>query len=395
MPNRLKVFVVAGEPSGDRLGASLIKGLKTNQDIDLRGVGGPLMEHAGLTSLFPMDQLAIMGLMEILPKIPMLLRRIRQTAEAALNFRPDVLVTIDSPDFCMRVAKRVRKVWPDVKVVHYVAPSVWAWRPERAAKMAQHVDHVLALLPFEPPYMIDAGMSCDFVGHPITEQTQPSQSQIEIFKSNFPTKKLIAILPGSRRGEVKRMLPIYREALVILKEMDANLHAIIPTVRGSQKDVKLLTQNWPIPITYIEQSTSGDWDHKKQTAIAAAQGALVTSGTVSLEVAAANCPQIVAYQANSATTKMIKQMAQIDTASLINILTQSGAVPEYLFEDATPENIAGGLAALLGPTSKAADQKILSAQAMALLRPPEPNAPARAILRFLEEKMPDAPMSRL
>ncbi|MDO5704817.1 MAG: lipid-A-disaccharide synthase, partial [Paracoccus sp. (in: a-proteobacteria)] len=164
----MKVFLIAGEPSGDALGAALMAGLTDLQPgITFGGVGGPLMQEQGLVSRFPMQELSLMGLTEVLPRYFHLKHRIEETAQAIAATRPDALVTIDSPDFCLRVARRARALWPDLRVIHYVAPSVWAWRPGRAAKMAPVVDHVLALLPFEPPYMRAAGMSCDFVGHPI------------------------------------------------------------------------------------------------------------------------------------------------------------------------------------------------------------------------------------
>lgn len=162
----MKVFILAGEPSGDKLGGALMAGLSSLGTVEYQGVGGRMMQAQGLKSLFDMSDLSVMGLLEVLPRIPKLLRRVKETVAAAQAFAPDVLITIDSPDFCLRVAGKLKETNPNLKAVHYVAPSVWAWRPERAEKMAKSVDHVLALLPFEPPYMEKAGMSCDFVGHP-------------------------------------------------------------------------------------------------------------------------------------------------------------------------------------------------------------------------------------
>ena len=173
----LGLFLIAGEPSGDALGAALMAGLKDlSPDLRLSGVGGPLMEGQGLSSLFPMEELSVMGLLEVLPKLPRLKARIRQTADAVLASGADALVTIDSPDFCLRVAGLVRAARPDFRTIHYVAPTVWAWRPGRAAKMAPIIDHVLALFPFEPPLMEAAGMSCDFVCHPAAHALRPTPS---------------------------------------------------------------------------------------------------------------------------------------------------------------------------------------------------------------------------
>ncbi|WP_425437135.1 lipid-A-disaccharide synthase, partial [Oceaniglobus roseus] len=211
----MRVFLIAGEPSGDRLGAALMAGLKGLADnVTFEGVGGPLMAEQGLASLFPMDELSVMGVAEILPKYFDLRRRLLQTVEAVLAARPDVLVTIDSPDFCLRVAARVR-ARARVRTVHYVAPSVWAWRPGRAAKMAPHVDQVLALLPFEPPYMEAAGMRCDFVGHPVVSEPVAGAADVAAFRASegLGEAPVLLVLPGSRNSEVQRMLPVFGAAV--------------------------------------------------------------------------------------------------------------------------------------------------------------------------------------
>src|SRR6056297_830858 len=178
----MRVFLIAGEASGDRLGAALMAGLKSLESMEFQGVGGHLMQAEGMSSLFDMDELSVMGLAEIIPKYSHLRRRLHQTANAVLEARPDVLITIDSPDFCLRVARMVRAK-SDVRTVHYVAPSVWAWRPGRAAKMARYIDHVLALLPFEPPYMEAAGMECDFVGHPVVSEPLASDAEAAAWRA--------------------------------------------------------------------------------------------------------------------------------------------------------------------------------------------------------------------
>ncbi len=180
----LHVFLIAGEPSGDRLGAALMAGLKAlHPGVTFAGIGGSAMAEEGLTSLFPMEELSIMGLVEVLPKYLHLKRRIRETAAAALAAAPAALITIDSPDFCLRVAALVKAAQPQRKTIHYVAPSVWAWRPGRAQKMARVIDHVLALLPFEPPYMTAAGMTCDFVGHPVVAEPVASPAEAQAFRA--------------------------------------------------------------------------------------------------------------------------------------------------------------------------------------------------------------------
>ena len=206
-----RLFIVAGEPSGDLLGGALIAGLRQlcGDGLTLDGVGGPAMAAEGLASRFPMEELSVMGLAEVLPRLPNLLRRIRETGDAAAAMAPDALVTIDSPDFSLRVARRARRLRPGLRVIHYVAPSVWAWRPGRAAKMARVVDHVLALLPFEPPYMQAAGMTCDFVGHPVAAEPQATPAEVAALRAELgvaPGQRLLVAPAGiaARRGHPPR-----------------------------------------------------------------------------------------------------------------------------------------------------------------------------------------------
>ena len=227
----MRVFIIAGEPSGDRLGGALMAGLKTlRPEVSFSGIGGPEMEAQGLTSQFPMNELSVMGVMEILPGLRRLLRRIDETAQAVIAARPDVLITIDSPDFCLRVAKRAKAKIP-LRTVHYVAPSVWAWRPKRAKKMARMIDHVLALLPFEPPYMEAEGMECDFVGHPVAGEPVAGPQDIAAFRAahDLGEAPLLTVLPGSRGGEVTRHAPIFGQALRPILAEHPDLRLILPT----------------------------------------------------------------------------------------------------------------------------------------------------------------------
>ncbi|PJE31680.1 lipid-A-disaccharide synthase, partial [Pseudooceanicola lipolyticus] len=211
----MRIFLVAGEPSGDRLGGALMAGLRQLlPQVSFDGIGGPQMQAQGLTSRFPMDELSVMGLAEVLPKYRHLKRRIAQTAGWVAETQPDLLITIDSPDFCLRVARRVKAV-STIRTVHYVAPTVWAWRPGRAAKMARMIDQVLALFPFEPPYMQEAGMDCDFVGHPVVAEPQASAAEIAAFRDSqgLGAAPVLLVLPGSRVSEVTRLAPIFGAAL--------------------------------------------------------------------------------------------------------------------------------------------------------------------------------------
>ena len=262
-----RLFLIAGEPSGDRLGAALMAGLKSLTDVEFHGIGGPLMQAEGLNSLFPMEELSIMGIAEILPKYAALKRRIRQTAEAALALNPAALITIDSPDFCLRVAALVKAAKPQLRTIHYVAPSVWAWRPGRAVKMARVIDHVMALLPFEPPYMTAAGMTCDFVGHPVV--AEPLASAAERATMDGP-RPLILALPGSRKGEVTRLAPVIGATLALIKAVHPQARVALPTLRAVAQLVRDLTRDWPIAPQIITDPSA------KRAAFAAAD---VTIGT--------------------------------------------------------------------------------------------------------------------
>jgi hypothetical protein len=224
--------------------AALLAGLKSlRPDLQVQGIGGPLMQAEGLHSLFAMDELSVMGLAEVLPKYAHLKRRIREAAADVLAAAPDALITIDSPDFVLRVARIVRAARPDLRTIHYVAPSVWAWRPGRAAKMAHVIDHVLALLPFEPPYMTAAGMTCDFVGHPVVSEPLATPAEVAAFQGDGP---LILTLPGSRRGEVTRLAPIFGQTLARVHRSHPDARVVLPTLASIEPLIRSLTADWPI-----------------------------------------------------------------------------------------------------------------------------------------------------
>ncbi|MDP5336760.1 MAG: lipid-A-disaccharide synthase, partial [Paracoccaceae bacterium] len=342
----MRVFLIAGEASGDKLGAALMSGLKQLTTPDFSGVGGPLMQAEGMDSLFPMDELSIMGLAEVLPKYMHLKRRIAQTAAAVIAARPDVLVTIDSPDFCLRVAKLV-KAQSDIRTVHYVAPSVWAWRPGRAAKMARVIDHVLALLPFEPPYMEAAGMDCDFVGHPVVAEPQATDAEAQAFRARHGIGEapLLLALPGSRRGEVARLAPRFGQALARVMETRPDLRIVLPTTPNVTDLVQNLVGEWPVaPIVLDPRNMNNDaYAAEKRSAFRAAEIALAASGTVSLELAAADTPMVIAYDMNPLSRFLIGRMLRIDTVTLVNLVSETRAVPECLGRNCNPGAIAAAL----------------------------------------------------
>lgn len=328
-------FLVAGEASGDRLGAALMAGLRQLQPgAGFAGVGGALMQKQGLESLFPMDELSIMGLVEILPRYRQLKRRIRQTAEACLASGAKALITIDSPDFGLRVAALVRAANPAIRTIHYVAPSVWAWRPGRAARMARVIDHVLALLPFEPPYMTAAGMSCDFVGHPVVAEALASPAEQARFTAPGP---LILALPGSRRAEITRLAPVFGASLARVRDSHPDLRVVLPTLPGLVPLVQAVTADWPLRPQIVTDMA------EKRGAFAAANAALAASGTVSLELAANGCPMVIAYDMNRLTLWLMRRAARIDTVTLVNLVADSRVVPEFIGAACRPDLIAPAL----------------------------------------------------
>lgn len=345
----MRIYLIAGEPSGDALGAALMAGLTQLSDVEFHGVGGPLMQAQGLNSQFPMDELSIMGIAEVLPKYRALKRRIAECAEAVQALQPDVLITIDSPDFCLRVAKLV-KTASDIKTVHYVAPSVWAWRAGRATKMARVIDHVLALLPFEPPLMQAAGMGCDFVGHPVVAQPQASADEITEFRNrhDIGAAPLLLALPGSRRGEVRRLAPVFGETLHRIQQSRPDLRVVLPAAGAVADLVQDLVADWPIKPIILDPNQLGTAaESEKRAAFGAADLALAASGTVSLELAASDTPMVIAYDMNWLSRILISRMLKVDTVTLVNLVSEARTVPEFLGANCVPDKIAAGVLAVL------------------------------------------------
>ncbi|MEM1300667.1 MAG: lipid-A-disaccharide synthase [Pseudomonadota bacterium] len=379
-------YIIAGEPSGDRLGGALMGALKAAAPFEFHGVGGQDMIAAGLASRFDMGELTVMGISEVLPKLPGLLRRIRETADDVIARRPDVLITIDSPDFTLRVAKRSRRALPDLKVVHYVAPSVWAWRPGRAAKMARHVDHVLALLPFEPPYMHAAGMTCEFVGHPIAGREVPTPEAVAAFRQQLGVEvshPLLLLAPGSRKGEVRRLMPMFLETMLRLQARCPGLNILCPVAETVETEVRAALDGLAMPTHILAPSVGSDAKH---LAFAAADAALCASGTVTLEVAAANTPMVAAYKTTRLTAAIARRLLKINSANLVNLVSGRLVVPERLQEFCSVDALEGDLLPLLtdpaaGDEQRTAFAKVL--QAMGRGGPPPEERAATSVLQFL------------
>jgi lipid-A-disaccharide synthase len=340
----MRVFLIAGEASGDKLGAALMAGLKTlRPDVTFDGVGGPLMQAEGLVSRFPMDELSVMGLAEILPKYRALKRRIAQMAEAVVQTQPDVLITIDSPDFCLRVAKLV-KARSRIRTVHYVAPTVWAWRPKRAGHMAHHIDHVLALFPFEPPLMQAAGMACDFVGHPVVTDLVATAEEAAALGDGT----VVLVLPGSRKGEVTRLAPRFGQAVARIAAEVPDARFVIPTTANVHDLVLAQVADWPVPVTVLPPASPDKpaWFRRADVALAA-------SGTVSLELAANGTPMVIAYDMAWLSRIIISRMLLVDTVTLVNLVSDTRTVPEFIGKACQPGPIAEAvLAVLANPTAQ-------------------------------------------
>lgn len=334
-------FLIAGETSGDQLGAALMAGMRQlRPDVAFTGIGGPQMMAQGMDSLFPMDELSLMGIWEVLPKYRHLKRRIAQAAEAVIAAAPEALITIDSPDFCLRVARAVRAARPDLRTIHYVAPSVWAWRPGRALKMAEVIDHVLAILPFEPPLMRAAGMRCDFVGHPIATAEVAGPDQAALFRETHaiaPEAPVVLCLPGSRRSEVSRLARRFDEALLRLRDRLPEIRIVLPTVPGVADMVHEMTRRWPTAPIVLEDPV------EKRAAFAAADLALAASGTVSLELAANRIPMVIGYDMAPLSRLVVGMLLRTDTVTLVNLVSDTRAVPEFLGKACQPGAIAQAL----------------------------------------------------
>jgi len=380
------VFLIAGENSGDLLGANLMRALKDQADSPVRfaGVGGPGMGCAGLTSLFPMQDLAVMGVFEVLPRLPLLLKRINETANEVERLNPAVLVTIDAPDFCFRVIKKLKSRGVNIPIVHYVAPSVWAWRPGRAKKVAQFLDHLLCLLPFEPAYFEKEGLAATFVGHPVVE-TSFADEDGEAFRRHHhisPEAPLLCVLPGSRSGEVERMMGVFGEAIALLAPQFWGLEVVIPTVAHVEDRVRALAAAWSVPVVVVK----GD---EKAAAFRASTAALATSGTVALELAMAERPNIIAYRFNALTHKIAKVLVKTPYANLINIILGREAVPEFIQDACTAENLSRELARLLGDETARSAQLSAAHQALKQLGlggPAPGDAAAKVVLNLIKKE---------
>lgn len=337
------IFLIAGEASGDLLGAYLMQSLRRLGPPGLRftGIGGPRMAAEGLELFFPQQELAHFGLAELFRHIPHLLKRIRQTIAEIARLKPAALVTIDAPDFSFRVAKKLKG--QGIPLIHYVAPTVWAWRPKRARKVARFLDHLLALLPFEPPYFTKVGLPCTFVGHPIVESGADAGDAAR-FRARHKisaTAPMLAVLLGSRAGELKRLAPVFAATLIRLRTRHPDLVCVVPTLPELAEPVRTLTRYWAARVIVTEN------DGDKYDAFKAATVALACSGTVALELALARLPAVIAYRVSPVTAFLYRRLIKARFANLVNIMHDRLVVPEFLQERCRPEKLAAACEVLL------------------------------------------------
>ena len=347
------IFIIAGEESGDRLGAALIAALRaeTQGSVRLSGIGGPQMAREGIASPFPLGDLAIIGFAAIPARLPLILRRIREAADAALAARPDALVIIDSPDFTHRVAKRVRASAPAIPIVDYVCPSVWAWRPRRARAMRAYVDHVLALLPFEPEAMKKlGGPPTSFVGHPLAEQVARLRPSAEEQRRRDSAPPLLLVLPGSRSGEIRRMAPIFGDAVGRAAADAGPLEVVVPAVPRLAETVRAAIATWPMPARVVVDPA------EKEAAFRGARAALTKSGTSTLELALAGIPMVAAYRLPLIEALVGGAFIKVPSVILANLVLGENAVPEFLQYNGTPAKLASALVPLLRDTPARARQ---------------------------------------
>jgi lipid-A-disaccharide synthase len=346
----LSIYIIAAEESGDALGAALARALRAREDqaLKLSGIGGRAMAAAGIVSPFPIDDLSIIGLTAIPQKLPTIFRRIRQAAQAVIAAQPDALVIIDSPDFTHRVARRVRRLAPKIPILDYVSPSVWAWRPGRARAMRAYVDHVLAILPFEPATHTKlGGPPCTFVGHPLVERIGELRPNAEEAARRLSDPPVVLALPGSRTTEIRRLLGIFGQVVERLVAQTGPIDLVLPTVPHLLPRIRESISGWAVsPRVVVEPA-------EKWTAFRNARAALAASGTVTLELALAGVPMVAAYRLHpieAVIARLIRIQAKLPSVILANLAIGENVVPELLQEDCTPEQLTKALVPLLSDT---------------------------------------------
>ena len=341
----MKIFIIAGEDSGDKLGSAIIDSLNEALDGSLNfvGIGGSGMTKRGLKSIFPMNELSVIGFVEIASQYTKLKKRINQTVSSILDEKPDVLLTIDAPEFCFRVAKIIKLKNKNIPIAHYVAPTVWAWRPNRAKKISKFIDHVLALFPFEPPYFQNVGVKCDFVGHPIVSENLADKKSITEFKNAYSItdEPIILCLPGSRKSEIDRLMPVFGKTLVKFSNILPNARFVLPSTPDVYEYSKIYLEYMPKDIIFLTPEKFGldKFLQFKKASFKISHLALAASGTVSLELALNKTPMVIGYDMNFLSRQIVSLMLRTDTINLINLITSNRSVPECIGSNFNSENL--------------------------------------------------------
>lgn len=341
----MKIFIIAGEDSGDKLGSAIIDGLREVTDVPPKfvGIGGNGMISRGLESIFPMSELSVMGFVEIASKYKSLKKRLNQTISSILDEKPDILLTIDAPEFCFRVARQIKLLNKNIAVAHYVAPTVWAWRSNRAKQISNFIDQILALFPFEPRYFHDVGVRCDFVGHPIVSETLADEESVTEFKKAYSLtdEPVILCLPGSRKSEIDRLMPVFGETLEKFSNALPNARFILPSTPDVYEYSKKFLDCMPKDIIFLTPEKFGveKYLEFKKASFKLSQLALAASGTVSLELAANNTPMVIGYDMNFLSRKIIGLMLKIDTVNLVNLVTGNRNIPECIGSNFNSEKL--------------------------------------------------------
>lgn len=361
------IYLIAGEPSGDLLGGRLMESLRelTGDTVRFAGIGGDNMQRQGLVSLFPMTDLTVMGLTEVLPRIPRILRRVRQTLDDIGRLRPDAIVTIDSWGFTGRVQNGCKRLYPKIPRIHYVAPMVWAWKPKRAKKLAGVLDLLMTLLPFEPPYFQREGLRTVHVGHPVVESgagqgNGPAFRRRHGLAASIP---VMAVLPGSRHSETAKLLPVFGDVLRQMEPAHPDLRVVVPTLPHLLTEVRAAVAKWPFQPLILEDGA------EKYDCFAASTCALAASGTVALELALAGLPTVIAYRLSALTAFVARTLFgfRIKWATLINMMMDRAVMPEFLQEECRADNIALSLSHLLNDTDARESRRRDMAEAMVRL----------------------------
>jgi lipid-A-disaccharide synthase len=393
-PRSRHIFIVAGEHSGDALGARLMASLNDQSEAPLlfSGVGGAEMaEEGGLRSLFPLSDVAVMGPLAILRRLPVLVRRVYQTVDAAVDSAPDLVIIIDSPEFTHPIAKRIRRKCPDVPIIDYVSPSVWAWRPGRARKMRGYVDHVLALLPFEPEaHARLGGPPCSYVGHPLVERDRWIRSlDTQILAQRLglvSARPVLVVLPGSRATEVRRLMAPFGQTVARLAARGCAPEVIIPAVPSVRQDIEAAVADWTVPVHIVEGAED------KFRAFRLADAALAASGTVTLELAFAGTPMVVGYKVDALASRL-SFLLKVPSIVLANLVLQENAFPEFVQEDCEPDTLSAALGPLLSDTPERAAQRDAAHRVRDKMLAPGTSPSARAAqicLRILSGGRPEA-----